>query len=483
MYDVIVIGAGVSGAAAARELSKYDLHTLVLEAAEDVCTGTSKANSGIVHAGYDAAPGSLMAKLNVEGNAMMDELCEDLEIPFQRNGSLVVCIDEEGRGKLAELLSRGEKNGVKGLRIVEREELAAMEPNISEEAVAALYAPSAGIICPFLLNIAMAENACENGTEFHLDSPVTDIEKTGNGYAVTVTKADGTEEIFETKVVVNAAGVYADTFHNMFAKEKITIVPRRGDYILMDKEAGGLVKHTVFPLPGPMGKGILVAPTVHGNLFAGPTSVDIESKEDHATTKDGLDTVMRECGKYVKNVPLKMAITSFSGNRAHWEGHEFLIGELAEAPGFIDCAAIESPGLTSSPAIGKMVCGIVLDILHPGKKKNWKKKRKGILDPRTLSLEERNRLIKEHPEYGRVVCRCEGVTEGEILDAIRRPLGATTMDGLKRRVRAGAGRCQAGFCTPGQMEILARELGISREEVTKRGKGTWLVKGNLKDEI
>lgn len=483
MYDVIIIGAGVSGAAIARELSKFQLKTLVLEAAEDVCCGTSKANSGIVHAGYDAAEGSLMAKLNVEGNAMMDELCEDLEIPFRRNGSLVVCIDEGSRNKLQELLERGEHNGVKGLRIVEREELLSMEPNLSDEAVAALYAPSAGIICPFLLNIAMAENACENGVEFRLNSPVTDIRKNESGYVLTVTREDGSTETFETKVVVNAAGVYADTFHNMFAKEKITIVPRRGDYILMDREAGGLVKHTVFPLPGPMGKGILVAPTVHGNLFAGPTSEDIASKEDHATTKEGLDRVMADCGKYVKNVPIKMAITSFSGNRAHWAGHEFLIGELPEAPGFIDCAAIESPGLTSSPAIGKMAAGIVCGILSPAEKKNWKKKRKGILDPRTLSPEERNRLIKEHPEYGRVVCRCEGITEGEILDAIRRPLGATTMDGLKRRVRAGAGRCQAGFCTPGQMEILAKELGIAKEEVTKRGKGSYLVKGHAKDEI
>ena len=483
MYDVIIIGAGVSGAATARELSKYELKTLVLEAAEDVCCGTSKANSGIVHAGYDAAFGSLMAKLNVEGNAMMDELCEDLEIPFQRNGSLVVCIDEGSRGKLSELLCRGEKNGVKGLRIVERDELRRMEPNISDEAVAALYAPSAGVICPFILNIAMAENACENGVEFRLDSPVTDIQRDGSSYVLTVTKDDGSVETFETKVIINAAGVHADTFHNMFAKEKITIVPRKGEYILMDKEAGGLVKHTIFPLPGPMGKGILVAPTVHGNLFAGPTSVDTLSKEDHATTNEGLDRVMADCGKYVKNVPLKMAITSFSGNRAHHESHDFLIGELSEAPGFIDCAAIESPGLTASPAIGKMVAGIVCGILSPAKKKNRKKKRKGILDPRTLSPEERNRLIKEHPAYGRVVCRCEGVTEGEILDAIHRPLGATTMDGLKRRVRAGAGRCQAGFCTPGQMEILARELGIAKEEVTKRGKGSYLVKGQLKDEL
>lgn len=479
MFDVIIIGAGVSGAACAREISKFDLKTAVLEAAEDVCCGTSKANSAIIHAGYDAKEGSLMAKLNVEGNAMMDELSRDLDIPFRRNGSLVVCIDEGSRGKLSELYERGVKNGVKGLRIIECEELHKMEPNISDNAVAALYAPTAGIICPFILNIAMAENANENGVEFYFNTQVENIEKTENGYRLI--SSDG--RTFETRVVINAAGVYADKFHNMFSSEKIEIVPRRGDYILMDKEAGNLVERTIFPLPGPMGKGILVAPTIHGNLFAGPTSIDIEDKEDLSTTQDGLDRVIKGAGLYVKNVPLRQAITSFCGNRAHWAGHEFIIGELPEAPGFIDCAAIESPGLTSSPAIGKMVAGIAEGILHPEKKKNWNGKRRGILDPSKLSLEERNALIKEHPEYGRVVCRCEGVTEGEILDAIHRPLGATTMDGLKRRVRAGAGRCQAGFCTPRQMEILSRELNIPVEEVTKRGKGSYVVKGHSKDDI
>lgn len=482
-YDVVIIGAGVSGAACARELSAYRLRTLVLEASEDVGTGASKANSGIVHAGYDAREGSLMAKLNVEGNRLMGDLAKDLDIPFKRNGSLVICIDERSRGRLDELLARGKKNGVPNLRIIEQEELRKMEPNISEDAVAALYAPTAGIICPFLLTIAMAENAAENGVEFRFNSPVTAIEKTGGGYLITADGPDGQKATVFTKVVINAAGVYADRFHNMFAKEQITIIPRRGDYILMDKEAGGLVAKTIFPLPGPMGKGILVAPTVHGNLFAGPTSADIESKEDHATTQEGLSRIMADCGRYVKNVPLRSSITSFSGNRAHWPGHEFIIGELPEAPGFIDCAAIESPGLSSSPAIGRMITEIAVKILQPEKKGNWKKTRKGILDPRTLTVEERNRLIRESPAYGRVVCRCEGVTEGEILDAIHRPLGATTMDGLKRRVRAGAGRCQAGFCTPRQMEILSRELGISMEEVTKRGKGSYIVKGHAKDEL
>ena len=479
MYDVIIIGAGVSGASCAREISRFRLNTLVLEAAEDVCCGTSKANSGIVHAGYDAKEGSLMAKLNVEGNRMMPEFCRDLDIPFQQNGSLVVCIDEGSKDKLYELYERGLKNGVEGMKILSREELRAMEPAISDNAVAALYAPTAGIICPFILNIAMAENACENGVGFRFQSPVEKIEKTAEGFRLTT--EDG--ETFDTRVVINAAGVYADKFHNMFAKEKIRIVPRRGDYVLMDKEAGSLVTRTIFPLPGPMGKGILVAPTVHGNLFAGPTSVDIASKEDHATTASGLEQVMADCSLYVKNVPLKKAITSFSGNRAHREEHDFLIKELEEAPGFIDCAAIESPGLSASPAIGKMIAGMVEKILKPEKKEKWNGTRKGILDPRKLSIEERNALIRKHPEYGTVVCRCEGVTEGEILDAIRRPLGATTMDGLKRRVRAGAGRCQAGFCTPKQMEILSRELGIPMEEVTKRGGNSRIVKGRNKDNI
>ena len=409
-YDVIIIGAGVSGCAAARELSRYQVKACVLEKEEDVCCGTSKANSAIVHAGYDAEEGSLMAKLNVEGNKMMPALAQELDFPFLQNGSLVVCTDEESRPGLDALYERGVKNGVEGLRIVERDELVKMEPNISDTAVAALYAPTAGIVCPFQLNIALAENANQNGVEFFFDTCVEGIEKLGaEGFRIHTSKGD-----YEARCVVNAAGVYADVIHNMVSENELRIIPRRGDYNLLDKTAGGHVKHTIFALPGKYGKGILVAPTVHGNLIVGPTAIDIEDKDGTNTTREGLDEVAEKCANTVKNVPLRQVITSFAGLRAHQPGHEFLIGELPEAPGFIDCAGIESPGLTSSPAIGVMVSGIVRDLLGLEKDPGFIGTRKGILNPEELTLEERNALIKEQPAYGNIICRCEMVTEGEI---------------------------------------------------------------------
>ena len=478
-YDVIIIGAGVSGCAAARELSRYQVKACVLEKEEDVCCGTSKANSAIVHAGYDAEEGSLMAKLNVEGNKMMPALAQELDFPFLQNGSLVVCTDEESRPGLDALYERGVKNGVEGLRTVERDELVRMEPNISDTAVAALYAPTAGIVCPFQLNIALAENANQNGVEFFFDTCVEGIEKRGAaGFRIHTSKGD-----YEARCVVNAAGVYADVIHNMVSENELHIIPRRGDYNLLDKTAGGHVKHTIFALPGKYGKGILVAPTVHGNLIVGPTAIDIEDKDGTNTTREGLDEVAEKCANTVKNVPLRQVITSFAGLRAHQPGHEFLIGELPEAPGFIDCAGIESPGLTSSPAIGVMVSEIVRDLLGLEKDPGFIGTRKGILNPEELTLEERNALIKEQPAYGNIICRCEMVTEGEILDAIHRPLGARSLDGVKRRTRAGMGRCQAGFCSPRTMEILARELGKDMSEITKAGGGSRIIVGVNKDRI
>ena len=464
MYDVMIIGAGVSGSACARELARYKLNICVVERAEDVCCGTSKANSAIAHAGFDADQGSLMAKLNVQGNKMMEELSKELDFEFIRNGSLVVCTREEDRRNLQALLENGIANGVEGLRIVEREELLAMEPNISDEAVAALYAPTGGILCPFGLNIALAENACVNGVEFKFDTEVLNIEKTDGGWKLVTSNGD-----YETKVVVNAAGVYADKFHNMVSDDKMTIVARRGDYYLLDKTAGKHVSRTIFTLPNEFGKGVLVSPTVHGNLIVGPTANDIDDKEGTNTTRAELDEVTVKSAVNVKNVPLRQVITSFAGLRAHELGHEFHIRELPEAPGFVDCAGIESPGLTSSPAIGCMVADIVSGILKPEKNPDFVGTRKGIVRPSEMSLEERNELIKKEPAYGNIICRCEMITEGEILDAIRRPLGAKSLDGVKRRTRAGMGRCQAGFCSPRTMEILSRELHIDMSQVTKSG--------------
>lgn len=478
MYDVIIIGAGVSGAATARELSRYKVNACVIEKEEDVCCGTSKANSAIVHAGYDAATGSLMAKLNVRGNQMMEQLAKDLDFPFKKNGSLVVCLHEEDMPNLQALYDRGVANGVKDLRILNREELRAMEPNISDDAYAALYAPTAGIVCPFNLNIAMAENACVNGVEFKFDTEVTGLHPIEGGWAI-----ETNQGTFETKYVVNAAGVYADTLHNMVSAKKIHITPRRGDYCLLDKTAGNLVTKTIFALPGKFGKGILVAPTVHGNLILGPTAIDIEDKEGTNTTREGLDQVIAKCGMNVKNIPMRSVITSFAGLRAHEDGHEFLIGELEDAPGFIDCAGIESPGLTSSPAIGEMVAEILREKLNLEKNENFVATRKGVLDPDALSKEERIELIRKNPAYGNIICRCEMITEGEILDAIHRPLGAKSLDGVKRRTRAGMGRCQAGFCSPRTMEILARERHVSMFDITKSGGDSKIVVGTNKDSL
>ena len=478
MYDVIIIGAGVSGAATARELSRYKVNACVIEKEEDVCCGTSKANSAIVHAGYDAATGSLMAKLNVRGNQMMEQLAKDLDFPFKKNGSLVVCLHEEDMPNLQALYDRGVANGVKDLRILNREELRAMEPNISDDAYAALYAPTAGIVCPFNLNIAMAENACVNGVEFKFDTEVTGLHPIEDGWAI-----ETNQGTFETKYVVNAAGVYADRLHNMVSAKKIHITPRRGDYCLLDKTAGNLVSKTIFALPGKFGKGILVAPTVHGNLILGPTAIDIEDKEGTNTTREGLDQVIAKCGMNVKNIPMRSVITSFAGLRAHEDGHEFLIGELEDAPGFIDCAGIESPGLTSSPAIGEMVAEILREKLNLEKNENFVATRKGVLDPDSLSKEERIELIRKNPAYGNIICRCEMITEGEILDAIHRPLGAKSLDGVKRRTRAGMGRCQAGFCSPRTMEILARERHVSMFDITKSGGDSKIVVGTNKDSL
>lgn len=473
IYDVVVIGGGVTGCSVARELSGYQLRTCLLEREEDVCSGTSKANSAIVHAGYDAANGSLKAKLNVQGNEMMEQLSKDLQFDFKRNGSMVLCFDESDMPSLRALYERGVKNGVPDLSIITGDEARAKEPNVSETVVAALYAPTGGIVCPFGLTIAMAENAYENGVEFRMNTGVEWIEKTESGYRLITSDGE-----IETKYVVNAAGVYADVFHNMVSEKKIRIIPRRGDYCLLDKEAGNHVSHTIFQLPGKYGKGVLVSPTVHGNLLVGPTAVDMEDKEATATTAEGLAEAVSKSVLSVKSIPFRQTITSFAGLRAHEENDEFIIGEAEDAKGFYDAAGIESPGLSCAPALGRYLAGMIADASKAEKKENFKATRKGFIKAAELPREERAGLIAEHPEYGTIICRCENISEGEIIDAIRRPLGAVSLDGIKRRVRAGMGRCQAGFCTPRTMEILAKERGITMDEVCKNRAGSELLMGD-----
>lgn len=476
-YDIIIIGAGVTGSAIARELSRFDCSCLVLEKDEDLCCGTSKANSGIVHAGYDAKPGTLKAKMNIRGNELMAALCQELDIPFKQIGSLVVCTDEANREGIEDLYARGITNEVPGLKILSAEEVKAMEPNISNDVVCALYAPTAGVICPFRLNIAMAECAAQNGVDFKFDSAVTDIRRSGEKWIVK-TPYDS----YECSVVVNCAGCHSDELHNLVSEHKLHITPRRGDYMLLDRSIEGFVKHVIFPQPTAMGKGILVTPTVHGNTLVGPTAVDIESRDEAPVTSDGLVKVQEGSAKNVKNLPLKQVITGFSGLRAHEDGGEFILKEADGCPGFFDCVGIESPGLTACPAIGEYMSSMIAEKLSLKAKSTWDGICKDVIKPFELPAEERAELINNKPEYGRIICRCETITEGEIIDAIRRPLGAKSLDGVKRRTRAGMGRCQGGFCSPRVMDILSRELEIPLDSITKSGGSSKILKGRTKDE-
>ncbi len=475
-YDVIIIGAGVTGTAIARELSRYEGRIGVLEREEDVCCGTSKANSAIIHTGFDAEPGTLKAKLNVRGNQLVGELAEKLDFPFKRNGSLVLCLNEKDYPNLQKLYEKGGANGVKNIRILNREEVLKLEPNVSDSVFAALYAPTGGIVCPFNMTIAFAENACENGVEFHFNTEVKKISRETEIWKIETSKGD-----FSAKCIINAAGVYADAFHNMVSEKKIHITPRKGEYCLLDKTAGTHVSHTVFALPGKFGKGVLVTPTVHGNLLIGPTATDIENKEGVNTTCGGLAEVLTKSANSVRNIPTKQIITSFAGLRAHEDGDDFIIEETEKD--FIDCAGIESPGLSSAPAIGEMVADILKKKYDLKEKEDFISTRKGIVDLNSMTLEERNEYIRQNPAYGNIICRCEMISEGEIIDAIRRPVGARSLDGVKRRTRAGMGRCQAGFCSPRTMEILARELGTPIEDITKSGGSSRIIEGTNKDSF
>ncbi len=483
MYDVVIIGAGITGCAVARFLSAYSGKFCVMEKSEDVCTGTSKANSAIIHAGFDAAHGSLMAKYNLLGNLMYPDLAKELDFAYINNGSLVLALSEEDIPKLEALKENGEKNGVEGLEIVDRVRLKSLEPSVGHVPVAALYAPTAGIVCPFGATVAFAENAYTNGVEFHFDTEVKGLtpakDEEGNSCWVVQT-AQGS---VRTRAVVNAAGVYSDIIHNMVSENKIHIIPRKGDYLLLDRKTGGYVKHTVFQVPGKYGKGVLVSPTVHGNTIVGPTAEDIDDKEGNDTTSEGFDDLMEKAGLAFDDLPLRDVITSFAGLRAHEAKHDFILGEVSDAPGFFDCAGIESPGLTAAPAIGKEIAGELAKALNLAENPDFVGTRKGLPDPKSLPLEELAKLIQEKPEYGRIVCRCEQVSEGEILDAIRRPLGARSLDGVKRRVRAGMGRCQSGFCSPRIMDILAEEWDVDVADITKSGGHSELIVGFVKDRV
>lgn len=475
MYDVLIIGGGVIGCSLARELSRYDIKIAVAEKENDVAMGTSKANSGIVHAGFDAKTGSNKAIYNVLGARMFDQLSKDLDFPFRRNGAMVLCFEEAGKPKLQALYDQGIANGVTGMEIISGDRAREIEPNVSDKVVAALHIPSSGIVSPYEMTIAYAENAFVNGVEFMLGAEVSGVAKKGDIFEVTF--ADG--KTAQAKAVVNCAGVYADVINNGVCDSKIEIVSRKGEYCLLDKKCGGLTDNTLFQLPTAMGKGVLVAPTTHGNILVGPTAEDIPGKDDVDTTYAGLNKAFDTASLSVPSLSRRNIITQFAGLRAHSKGDDFIIGE-SEVENFFNIAGIESPGLSSAPAIAVEMAEKVAEKLGAAKKQNFIEKRKGIPHFASMSDSEREALIKQNKLYGRIVCRCENVTEGEIVDSINRPLGATDMDGVKRRTRAGMGRCQAGFCTPRVMEILARELHKDQTEITKYGKGSNLVIGRTK---
>lgn len=472
--DVIIIGAGVTGCSVARYLSRYQLDVLVLEKEEDVCSETSKANSAIVHAGFDAEPGTKKARFNVEGSQMMEALSKELDFDYKRNGSMVLCFSREDEPKLIELYERGIANKVEGLEIISGDEARKIEPSVSSEVTKALLAKSGAIVCPFGLTIAMAENAAANGTEFVFSESVVNITKDTDGIYTVKTQMNS----YKARNIVNAAGVYADEIHNMICEEKLHITARKGDYKLLDKAAGNLVSHTIFQLPGKYGKGVLVTPTVHGNLLTGPTATDVDDKEMTATSAAELEDVSSKACLSVNGIPFRQVITSFSGLRAHEDGDDFVIGQAQDAEGFYDAAGIESPGLSSAPAIGKFLAEEIANRKGAEAKENWDAVRRGIPRPMEMDFEEKRAFIKENPLYGKIVCRCEMVSEGEIVEAIHRKPGAKSIDGIKRRTRAGMGRCQAGFCTPRTIEILSRELGINEADVCKNRQGSELIVGD-----
>ncbi len=474
MFDVTVIGGGVIGAAIARELARYRLSVVLLERKSDVAEGTTKANSAIIHAGYDAKPGSQKARTNVLGNAMFEDWCAELDVPFRRNTSLVVAFSDADLPGLADLMARGDENGVPGLSLIDEAELRRREPNIGPKARGALLAETGGICCPYELTISLATHALLNGVEIRLNTPVTGVSRE-NGTFICQTP----QGPVVSRALVNAAGVYADTINNQLSEDTFTITARRGEYVMLDKRFGPAFKATIFQMPTPMGKGVLITPTVEDTVILGPTAEDIEDKDDVRTTAAGLEQVLRVAALSWPQIPTRHFITAFAGLRAHCDRNDFILGEAADVPGFFNAAGIESPGLTAAPAIAAELAGQVADRLNAGKKDTFNPPYLARKPFRLMSHAERGAAVAADPAYGRIICRCESVPEAEILEAIRRPLGATTLDGVKRRARAGMGRCQGGFCAPRVLELLSRELGVPQTELTKFGGASRILSGTL----
>ena len=463
MFDFVVIGAGVVGGLVARELTKYNLSVCILEKESDVAMGATRANSAIVHAGYDAKEGTLKALLNVRGSRMMEGVCSELGVKYKRNGSLVVGFNDEDKQTLLSLIERGRKNGVEGLSFVERDELIKLEPNIGKDVTSALRAETGAIVCPYELCMAAVGNAMDNGAELKLNFKVEKIEKSGDVYRIS-----SKNETVDAKAVINCAGIFSDEIARLVGDDTFSTRPRRGEYMLLDKECGELVSHTIFRCPSKMGKGVLVTPTVDGNLLIGPTAEDIDDKYDTSTTSEGLRRVGALAGEQVDGINLGKVITSFTGLRATGSTGDFIINSPCD--GFINCAGIESPGLSSAPAIAEYVVEMLKERgLELSENDSFNGRRRPLHYFRELGIDEKNEIIRNNPDYAHVVCRCETVTAGEIIEAIRTNPRPTSIDGIKRRTRASMGRCQGGFCTPYMVELLAREMGVPVTEITKSG--------------
>ena len=474
MFDVAIIGGGVIGCATAYKLSKYNLKVCLLEKENDVALGATRANSAIIHAGYDPEPDTLMARLNVDGCLQAKELAKKLSVPYKNIGSMVLAFNEEEAKTVNELYERGIKNGVPGIEVIDGIEVRKREPYVSEKVVCALWAPSAGVINPWEYAIAFAEVAAENGTEFIFDFKVSDIQKNENFYTIL-----SENNKVEAKYVVNAAGVYSDIIHNMVAEPSFKIIASKGQYYLMDKAEGFRANCTLFQCPSSVGKGVLVSPTVHGNLIVGPDATGSEDKDKVNTTASQLEFVRNTAAKSVDEINYRNSIRNFAGMRANSDKDDFVI-EVA-APRFVDLAGIKSPGLSAAPAIADeavmLLSGEGLELVE---KESYKTEREHIVF-KELSNEEKAELIKKNHLYGRVICRCETITEGEIVAAIHSSLPARTVDGVKRRCNAGMGRCQGGFCGPKVLEIIARELNLDPLEILKDKNGSNILKSQTKE--
>lgn len=473
--DIIIIGGGVVGCAVARLLSRYEADIALLEGASDVAEGASKANSGIVHAGFDAKPGTLKAKLNVEGARMYPALCAEVDAPYGQPGAMVLAFTEEERGTIRTLYEQGVANGVEGLRVIEREEVLSLEPNVNPDVVCALLAPTSGITSPYELTCALADHAAVNGVDFLLDTFVQSVQPGSEGYLLETTRGP-----MEARIVINCAGVDSARLHNQLCPQKpLTIIPRKGEYYLLDHTKPLAFSMTLFQTPTKMGKGVLVSPTVHGNLLLGPSAIDVEDGTAVETTAEALKLVADAARKTWPGESLRSVITTFAGIRAHEANGDFVIGAVEGAPGAYETVGIESPGLTSAPAIAEMLVEQIARENNLSEKAEWKPAPKREKPFYAMTLEERVAIVQKDPSYGTLVCRCEEVTEAEIRAAIRRPVGARTIDAVKRRTRAGMGRCQGGFCSPRVLEILSEELGIDPTEVTKCGGNSRLLVGTI----